>query len=200
MHSRLPFNFEIEHLTNAVKIRLFPNRMSGGHLVSSGVSFLFLALLLVLFPALILKFATGIYQNGALNFTAIFFSLLLLAGFLISLLNGVLLVYLFIWQLTGIENLEIRNGILKSQKIMLGKEQVKEYKRDQIADISLGEVTTVPRSLFTQISWMFSGKLMGQIIISLSDGKNDYLALGLFREQAVELIEIIRESLFTKPA
>jgi hypothetical protein len=173
--------------------------MSGGYLVSSGISFIFLTLFLVLFPTLSLKFATEIHQNGTLNLIAIFFSLLFLIGFFISMLNGVLLVYLFIWQLTGIENLEIRNGILKSQKTMLGKKQVKEYKREQIADILLGEVTTVPRSLFTQISWMFSGKLMGQIIIRLSDGKIDYLGLGLFREQAVELLEIIRESLFTKP-
>jgi hypothetical protein len=200
MDSRLPFNFEIEHLNDAVKIRLFPNKMSGGHLVSSGISFLFLTLFLVLSPALSLKFAMEIYQNGALNLTAIFFSLLFLAGFLILALNGVLLVYLFIWQLTGIENLEIQNSILKSQKTMFGKEQVKEYKREQITDILLGEVTTVPHSLLTQISWMLSGKLMGQIIIRLSDGKTDYLGLGLFREQAVELIEIIRESLFTKPA
>ena len=200
MDSRLPFNFEIEHLTNAVKIRLFPCRMSRGYLFSSGISFLLLALFLVLFPTLTLKIATGIYQNGALNLTAIFFSLLFVAGFLISVLNGVLLVYLFIWQLTGIENLEIQNGILKSKKIMFGKEQVKEYKREQIIDISLGELTTVPRSLFTQISWMFSGKLMGQIIIRLSNGQTDYLGLGLFHEQAAELIEVIKESLLAKPA
>jgi len=200
MDPRFPWNFEVEHLTDSLKIRIFANKMSRGRLFASGLSFLLTTLFLVLFLIISLKVSTRIYQVGAFDLTAVFFFLLFLAGFLVLTLTGIQLGYFFIWKIAGVEILEVRYGLLKSQKTIFGKGQVKEYKSEQIADIALGEVTILPRSLFTQISWMFSGKLMGQIIVRLSDGQIDYLGLGLFHEQAAELIEILRGALFTKPA
>jgi len=192
---RRDWNLDIDYLTGGVRIRLWPVRKAGRLIVSGGTLLATQALSAVA-VAFWWKLITSVLHTGRIDAVQAFFLLLFTFGFLASLLEGVICAYIFAWQIGGQELLEINAWLLRSTKTVFTLGATRAYTKEGIAGITLVEQASSLGSLFRRLSWMKSGRLMGQILVTGTGGTKEYVGFGIDHEQGIELLEIIREHLY----
>jgi hypothetical protein len=179
-----------------------PGQKKANELILLGSWLLFWLLVLALILMIFYQMVSGAYQEG--NFLAF---CILIPLMLLSILSwgvhGILGIYLFFWQIAGLETIEASRTALKIRRTIFGIGRTKEYERDKIISISLGGPDMMPFAFLKFKSTQFQLPITGPVIVNVKIRDREvaeHLGLGLRQDQAERVIALLRQRLFPDKA
>ena len=188
-------NFRTEYLMNTLKIEI-PGRRNSNEL------FLLTSWLIYWLLILILIITAFVDADKISNFVGIKSLTSATAGMRVVLsfslffwgARGIFGLYAFLWKIAGLDTLEANHSLLKIKKSIFGIGQEKEIPQSEIIRIKYKEPTTFPLAFLKFKFARFDIQIVGPIAISMK-GKTQYFGLGLEREQAEKLVDMLQKQL-----
>jgi len=115
-------------------------------------------------------------------------AMVLLVGWILRIGIGL---YLFLWQITGKEKIEVTPRSIRIHNQIIGIDRKKEYNIEDVSDLQSGSVLLMPFPLsIPLLSKSFKVPVTGPIVLKLA-GKGIRLGLGLAEEEGKAILDVI---------
>lgn len=157
----------------------------------------------LLILALILFFGgqiIGAFQAGKTDIFIFIMGFAVFFGILMWGVRGIFAAYVLFWQIAGLEILEISHNNLKVRKTIFGIGKTKQFEKDRIKSITVGNAIILPFAFTKFKSTSFDVAITGQILINSEGRKTEYLGLGLESQEAEKIINLLQKQLFSNRA
>jgi hypothetical protein len=188
-------DYKMEYRSGTAYIELAGRRNPKELALMAGWLVFWLVVFAVIF-AILLNFLMSDLQDGQFEFSSLPISIFLVFGLIFWASRGIPAWRAFLWQIGGLERLEISRDLLKIRKTVFGIGTAREYRRDQIKSVSVVQPAAAPLEFLKIQSKPFEVPVTGPIEVQLLDRKPEFIGFGLKEATAETLRAAIQKQLF----
>lgn len=186
-------DYHISFLLGTVEITI-PGKRNGKQLILF-VSYLIYALIFgALFTAILTAMVGSVLREGKVDGWYVLL-IPLFIGLIGLVWRAFWVVYLFLWQLGGMETISVQSNSLRIQKTIFGIGRTKEYHRDQIEEISCASPPKLLLAFTNLPSTQFEVERAGPLYARYGKSKRQSFGLGLGLPQAEKIAEVLKQRL-----
>ena len=194
MHTPID-DHKMEYRSGIAYIQI-PGRRNPKELTWIGGWLVFWLVIFAVIFAILLNFLMSDFQDGGLALSSLPIALFLVFGMVFWGSRGIHAARAFLWQIAGLETLEISRDLLKIRKTIFGIGAAREYRKDQIKSVSVVQPATAPLEFLKIQSKQFEVPVTGPIEVRILDRKPEFLGFGLQEGTAEKLRGVIQKQLF----
>lgn len=186
-------DYQVSYLLGTVEIKI-PGKKKPKQLVLLGLYLLYSLMIIPFFLSFLAAILINVFHDGKLSGWSLLL-IPLIIGLMILSWKGIVAGYFFLWQLGGVEIIQVLPGVIKIRKSIFGIGRTQEYGREQIKALSLAAPSTISLAFtkfrFTQFELVSSGP----IYMQYGERKRAFFGYGLDMNQAEKIAAILKQRL-----
>lgn len=187
-------DYQVTYLPGTVEIRILGKKRSK-QLILMGSYLIYWLFVLAIFVFFFLILRGVAFREGGITYLTILQYLFFPLALLVWGAFGLIAVREILWQIGGMETMEVDAGSLRIRRTIFGIGRTREFVRGKIENITVipAKIITLPFVKFMESP--FKVEFLGPAKIDFEDRAPEYVGLGLDEEQAKKIAVILKQRL-----